>query len=444
MKILKKQMIYIVISLALLCVIFILTNLNENSTILFSIEVTIIVFYFLCVLFIYKDRFNPFIFLIISFGLGILDVILVALKIRTISNLHPMYIYEKTLGIIILWLLGFAFAFNISFNKKRNISLKINNVINKILNTSNIKVILVIFSIMYIYVIYKIVITIVHIGSIEAAMVNSAIFRYDDQGYLATLLALCAIIPICFLELKQNKIASFSMLIMVIILMLTGRRGLIINSLIIPFVIYYHYRRNKITNKLLIFIGGICVIIILFLGMLRGQSSNANTDNWLINVITDLTITTQLGENLPDTIYAIDIGQVEYQHFEYLNRGLIGLIPRKIWKNKPELIDHSMIVSKLVYDVTEYGRPIGAYGFAYLCFGTIGVILCGLITGILTKKFYVWMIENNSYISIFIYSVLIIYVMNIIKPEALMNIITVFIIVLCSTIISKILKKKEG
>lgn len=444
MKIQKNKIIYIIISLILTGIIVIILSTNPNSSIIFLIECAIISFYFLCILFVYRDRFSPYLFLIISLALGILDVVLVVLDLRIVTNKYPIYIYEKTLFIIILWLFTFSLAFNFTSNKNKKISLKISNKFNKLLKTSNIKMTLIIFCILYIYVIYKVFATIIKIGGIEAAMVNSAVFRYNNQGYLAVLLALCAIIPICFLELNKNKMAFITMISMILILILTGRRGLIINSLILPFMSYYNYRRKKITNKTIVIVGGICAILILFIGNLRGQSSVSSKEGWLANVITDLTVTTQMGENLPDTIYALDSGMIKYQHFKYLNRGIIGMIPRAIWKNKPELIDHSMIVSKLVYNIDTFGRPIGAFGFAYLCFGILGVIIFGLITGFITKKFYMWMIENNGYIHIFLYSILVMHVMNIIKPEAVINIITFFVIILVSTIISEILNKKKG
>lgn len=441
MKVQKKSILSIFFSIFFSIIIFIISYMN-NSLIM-SLEISILFLYFFNIITIYKDRFNPFAFVMISFLLGILDVILVASNIRIINSLHTIDIYEKALFIIILWLICFSIPLLINYSKQKTLNKK-KNIINYVLENTNIKTVLIIFTIIYFYVIYKVIKTIMIIG-IDAAMINSAVFRYDNQGYLATLISISSIVPICLLELNKNKLAYLSGIIMFIILLLTGRRGLIISSLIFPFIIYYNYRRKKITNKKLILIGIFCLILIFLIGSLRGQQEYNTSSNKYFSFLTNLTISTQLGENLPDTIYAIDSERVQYSKFKYLGNGLIGIIPRKIWKNKPELIDHSMIISSEIYNISEYGRPVGTYGFSYFCFGIPGVIISAFITGFLTKKFYYWMLKQQNCISIFLYSILINYVINIIKPESVMNIITVFIIILIAAFIGEIIKlTKKG
>lgn len=436
MKILKKDLLYIAIAFFISSILFFLSFINENSTFIFSIEIFTIAFIFCWILFIYRDRFNVFTFLLINLSLGVLDIIFVALKIRIVQNYYSIQIYEKALFIIIIWILLFAISYKI-FTKK-GLGLKFTNTIDKIFNYTSLKMLIIIVGIIYIFIVYKILTTIVEIGSLELAMENSAIFRYNDQGYLATLISLTAIIPICFLELGKNKMAYFSLGVMLIITFLTGRRGLMINSLIIPYLVYYNYRKKPISNRQLLIIAIPVMMIILVLGATRGQKADSNASNNLIEVLTNLTVATQMGENLPDLIYSIDNNIVQKQYFKYLDRGFIGIIPRAIWKNKPELIDHSMIVGELVYNNSKYGRPVGPFGFAYLCFGISGVIIFAIITGIVTTKFYYWMIENKNCISIFIYSILITYVINIVKPESIMNIIAIFLILIVTTFITRI------
>lgn len=436
MKVAQKNMISILISMIISIIFFLLVLLNENSTIVFSLEVLIIIFYCSCIVFIYKDRFNPFSFVLISFGLGILDVILVALKIRDVKVYYSMHIYEKALFIIILWMILFLISYVTEIKKQKKIKSKFIQTIKNTLDNADVKKILYIASVIYVYIVIKIILTIKELGGIQVAIVNSAVFRYNNQGYMIALVTLCAIIPICFLELKKDFWAYMSSFFMILILIFTGRRGLIINAIIIPFVVYYNYRRKKILNKNLIGIVILCIAIILIIGNFRKQDSINNTNSFILNFLTDLSITTQMGENLPDLIVAIDNKKIEYQYFKYLDRGIVGLIPRKIWSNKPILIDHSMIVSKLVYNIDTYGRPVGPFGFAYLCFGTLGVALSAIITAKIVKTLYIWMKENNNYISVFLYAIMINYAINIIKPEALMNIITYFIIIIISSIVS--------
>ena len=154
-------------------------------------------------------------------------------------------------------------------------------------------------------------------------------------------------------------------------------------------------------------------------------------------------MSTKLGESLPDTIYAIDSGKVDHSYFKYFFRGIIGLIPRAVWKEKPDLIDHSTIISSDIYNVTTYGRPIGSFGYSYYCFGIIGTIITGLVSGMLTKRFYHWMLNNKDYIHIFIYSVLVINMINIVKPESQLTIISTCIIIYIASATSYLFNKNN-
>lgn len=53
------------------------------------------------------------------------------------------------------------------------------------------------------------------------------------------------------------------------------------------------------------------------------------------------------------------------------------------------------------------------------------------------------MIENKNCVSIFIYAILINYVLNIVKPEAIMNIITIFLILIFTSLCTKVFRNRE-
>lgn len=412
----------------------------EKCTLTFSLEISFLVFIALEVLLIYKDRLSPLLFLFISFGIGILDVILVGLGVRVVSNEYPIEIYEKSIGMIIIWIVSFIVGYYFTRkSKNRKEEARTSH-----LGNINIDIILFFFSILYLFAVIKVVETVIALGGVDSSMVNAAIFRYDDQAYLATILSLSSIIPICLMEKGKNKLAIVTTILMLIILVITGRRGMIINYLLIPILTYVNYKKIRITNK----IGAIALIasmvVILVIGNMRGQNSISNSSNGVVGALTNLTVSTKLGETLPDTIYAIDNGDVEYGKFKYFYRGFIGLIPRAIWKDKPELIDHSTIISSNIYNVKTYGTPVGAFGYSYYCFGMIGVILVGLISGILTKKFYYWMLKEKDFIHVFLYSVLVINVINIIKPECQLTIISTFILVYMVIFISRLLSGRQN
>ena len=141
-----KDVIGVFFSLFLAFIAFALSNIILDGNLIFSVEVGIIMFYFSFIVLIYKDRFNPFLFLLISFGLGILDIIFVAFKIRNVQNYYSIHIYEKCLFIIILWLFGFTisyFGFGLLKNNKKSKSLK--GIINNMINKSNERIILIIY-----------------------------------------------------------------------------------------------------------------------------------------------------------------------------------------------------------------------------------------------------------------------------------------------------------
>ena len=410
------------IILVLTFIISMFIHIKYQCSLFFLIELVSIILFILFSIFKYKDRFNPIFFILYTSVLGILDVIFVALNIRNVNRHYDIEIYEKALLIIVVWIILFLFSYKITRVKK-----KMNNKKDKTINENTVKFILIINLIVYLFIIYKILSTISILG-FNNAITNSAIFRYNNQGYLLSLLNLSGIIPICLIELKHKKTAVFSILFMIIIIFLTGRRGLIINSIIIPVAIYYNYKIRTITNKKMILVLILCSALILFIGNIRGQESDVESNSVVTKALTNLTLSTQLGENLPDTIYALDNNKVNYLGNKYIFNGILGLIPRSIWNDKPSLVDHSMIVSEEIYKIKTYGRPIGAYGYSYLCFSWVGVIITSILSGVFAKIVYQKMLNNFDFLSIFIYAISINYIINFIKPESIINLFLIVIL----------------
>lgn len=436
----KNKLSLLALSFFSACLISSLIAITTSASLLLSLEIGFIVFFFFDVVFIYNDRFNVFIFLFLNLFLGILDIVFVALNIREVNVYYSMHIYEKSLLIVIVWLICFTLGFYIS---KRIKGIKtFPKIKEKLFYKQNIRILLVVYGLIYLFCVYKIISTIMILG-LDTAIINSNVFRYDNQGYIAVLLTFSVIIPLCFYELGRKKLSIFSLILMIGILMLTGRRGMILNTLVIPMVVYYNYRITPINNKMLFLLGFFCIFIILFLGGIRNQTSDVNTGNKFVGMLANLTVAAQYGENLPDTINALETNKVSFQGNKYIFNGFAGLIPRKLWKNKPELVEHSMIVSKLIYNNDIYGKPIATFGFAYLCYGYIGVIVCGIISGILSCKLYNFMKNNKSFISIFLYSIILTYLIDFNKPESVTKLITIIIIVFVSVLVSSILTNRK-
>lgn len=442
----KNSIIGVTLSICLSLIISIIVySTNTKITFIFCLETFILLAFFSIIAFCSKDRFNPFSFFLLSLFLGVLDIIFVVCDVRIVEYKYDIGIYEKSLWLIILWLLGFLIGYFIKISKKNKKSFKTLRVIDNYMKDANVNILLLLGLLIQIFIILIVCKTIIEVGGINAAINNFSVFRYNNQGYLATILPLIAIVTIAFWEKGNKKLAIISMVINFILTTLTGRRGITINTVIIPVLVFYNYRIGKITNKQIIALGVPIVIFILFLGSMRNQQVTlGKTNNNVLNVVASITNTIQYGQNVPDLLYSMKIGKVDFQGGKYLLNGILGMIPRSIWNEKPES-DHSLITSRLVYyeDIT-YGKPVGAFGFSYLCFGYIGVIFSGIITGKVTSIIYNWIRKNKSAITILIYSITIQNFIAITNPEAQVKIITLMFVLIVLGILSNLNQKKKS
>lgn len=439
---LLKKMLLMILSI-IIFILFLFTEI-EKISILFLIEASLLMGFFAYIVFDTKDRFNPFSFFLLSLFLGFLDIVLVVMDIRIVTVKYDMDIYEKSLLFIIVWLISFCIGYVFKVKREKKIRIREIKFLSDAINMVNMDMMLIIGVLFQFFISYKIFSTIIAVGGISTAMNDFAVFRYNNQGYLATILPLTSIVTIVLLE-KKGKMTSFmSMIYNFILVTLTGRRGLAINTVIIPLLIYYNYRKKKITNKEVIIVCIPIIIFILLIGSIRNQTVKLSDNNaGILNVIARVTNTIQYGQNVPDLINKMDNGGLEFQGLRNLFNGITGLIPRSIWANKPES-DHSLITSRLVYyeDIT-YGKPVGAFGFAYLNLGYIGIVLSGLICGKITNYFYSWVIENKSGMAILLYSILIQSVIIITNPESQLKIITLFGVITVLCIIANAKRRKK-
>ena len=442
----KNNMINITLSVCLALIIsIVLYATNQKITFTFFLETFLLLAFFCIIIFCSKDRFNPFSFFLLSLFLGVLDIIFVVADIRIVENKYDISIYEKSLWLIIIWLFGFMLGFFIKISKQNKKSLKISNVIDGYMKNANINILLILGLLIQLWIAFVVCKTIIEVGSIKIAMNDFSVFRHNNQGYLATILPLTSIVTIAFWEKGNKKMAIISMIINFLLITFTGRRGVTINTVIIPFLVFYNYRIKKISNKQIIIIAIPVVLFILLLGNIRNQQVTLGKSNSrILNIAASITNTIQYGQNVPDLLNSMENGSVSPQGGKYLLNGILGMIPRSIWNEKPES-DHSLITSRLVYykDIT-YGKPVGAFGFAYLCFGYVGVILSGIITGKITSIIYNWIIKNKCAITILIYSITIQSFIVITNPEAQVKIITLTCILITLGVLSNLNQKRKA
>ena len=415
----------------------------KEITFLFFLETVVLLDFFLNVLFNSSDRFSPPSFLLISVFLGFLDVLFVTCDMRLVSEKYSIDIYEKSLLLFIVWIIFFMIAYVIKKNSNKNSRIHEVKIIDNIINSVNMNYVLIVSIIIQILIGYIIINTVRAVGGIDRAMNDFSVFKYNDQGYLTTLFPLLSLVSISLYEKKYKKLSFASMAVNFFLIAITGRRGLAINTIIIPFLTYYNYKVKKIENKVIFVILIPIVAFIMIVGNIRNQQINYGSSNGLTRTLTYLTNTIQYGQNIPDMVYKMDNDIVKFQHGKYLFNGVLGMIPRALWTNKPES-DNSHITSMVIYhsDIT-YGKPVGAFGFAYFCYGYFGVVLSGIICGLFSSIVYKWMLRKKNVLPILIYSILIQSFLYITNPDSQTKIITLFVIFIIISFVASIKNGKN-
>ena len=89
---------------------------------------------------------------------------------------------------------------------------------DNVINSVNLKSLIIVSLIIQIFIAYKIIYTIIQIGNITQAMNDFSVFRYNNQGYLATMFPLLSIVSIALYEKGYKKNAICSMILNFILL----------------------------------------------------------------------------------------------------------------------------------------------------------------------------------------------------------------------------------
>ena len=435
-----------ILKLVLLLTIFVVSIIffNRNiSDFTFCFEASIIVCFFSGILIFSKDYMNPFIFFFIYSFLGFLDVILVVVGIRKVDFVYNFDIYNKTLFLMILWFISFSIGFFISTKSKIKKKSKEKKQINLNINP-NITLFFSIFVVLY--VVYKIIKSTSSFGGIMSAFFNEDFKIFYDQNYLSMIMALCGIVPVLYLSKGKKKMAIITLILTFILMSLTKRRTLTLTYSLVPVATYYNYKVRKIRAKDLALVMVPLAAFVIFIGNIRGVSSgtSAESSNAMLNQLASLTRQVEYGKNVPDLVYGMDYSDVEQQGFKYMFNGIVTYIPRALWKNKP-MVESSSIVTSLLYPNQENaaGHPVGPYGWSYLLFGYVGVIILGFLNGLIVQKFYRFILDKNNLFYYLVYSYSIVKMLEIFAPEAQFKISFFILCFLIFVFISKLLEKKK-
>ncbi|MEC2306273.1 MULTISPECIES: O-antigen polymerase [Heyndrickxia] len=401
-----------------------------------DLEVTVLGTFFLGVLLFSKDYLNPFVIYYIYSFLGFLDIVFVIFDLRITRFIQTESIYQKTLFIMILWFFAFSLGYFIlgriqfSENKRRFIHLLDNF-------NLNIKITIWAIVILMFFVLFKLVLTASSVGGLLAAFTTTGYKVFEGQNYLSMLMALIGILPVLYLASGKRKSAVIATIIIFLCMSLTKRRSLALIYSLMPILTYYNYKVSRIKAKNFLLLLIPVSVYILYIASMRGIASGASQSisNSILGNVVEITRQVQYGENIPDMISAIDSGRIQLQGLNYVFNGILTFIPRGIWSDKP-LVESAAIVGQLVYGADVAGHPVGPYGWAYFCFGYIGVFVFGCINGLIVKKIFDWVKREDSLFSYLFYSLTIVKLLEIFAPESQFKILFLTIILIVLSVFS--------
>lgn len=107
---------------------------------------------------------------------------------------------------------------------------------------------------------------------------------------------------------------------------------------------------------------------------------------------------TSMNLNLYDAfagvVSKVHSGVTDFRLGEDIIMAFVGLMPRALWEQKPEVINSGVAVARLFNEERIMGLPISAVGEWYWNFGLSGVILGGFLSGIvlcaISQKYKEW------------------------------------------------------
>lgn len=440
MEISKTSIAKFVIIILLALIFFVFLQLKVERYI-FSILASLILMFFCGILLYSKDYLNPFIFFFLYSFLGFLDVIFIATGLRSPRTIYSIDIYTKTLFIMLLWFVCFTIGYFLytKFKKNDNNVKQSNFKLNDVIMFMFLGIVLTI-------VIYKVASSVNSVGGLYNAFFDDNYQIFDDQNYLSMMMALCGIIPVVFLRRKNIIMAIISIIIVFLMISLTKRRSLALIYSLLPFLTYLNFCVKKIKLRYLLLSVVPVIAYILYIGSVRGVSSgSSNSNNFIISSLCELTRQVEYGDNIPDVIYNIEIGKINFQYFNYTFTGIITYIPRAFWPNKP-IVESSSIISSLIYvdSSNVAGHPVGPYGWAYFTFGYTGIVFMGLLTGIIASWLYNKVKTQKNLFYSLIYAYSIVKLLEIFTPEAQFKISFFIIFILFLSLVSSLISIRKS
>lgn len=213
----------------------------------------------------------------------------------------------------------------------------------------------------------------------------------------------------CFGHNKVFKLASY--VLTIILVFFGGTRAAILIPLLSPFVLSY-LKRKKAPSLLAIGLAALCLIV-LFAVMQVARVGIRTGSGFSIVGETLVSLFEPFRAEIDDfkAFYAV-LGVVPAKHDYLLGSTMIGyslviLIPRALWPGKPYPETYEIVRLAFGDYAVKAGVAYPALAEYYVEFGTVGVVVCMLICGILCRRMKrLYLRADGVSLSMLMYSVL--------------------------------------
>lgn len=243
---------------------------------------------------------------------------------------------------------------------------------------------------------------ILKLGGLGNYMTEARLGLFAGASYLQHLPELAVFITalalyIAFRRKRGFVLPALAFLASLVFLFMMGERGGIISAFLFLAVLY-HFGVRRLTVWNYLAYGLVLSLLLAGLGMARteimksDEGTVVNTSK-MLEIIGDeerwsaLSVLQHLNANATDHFMVIvqDFDITNFTYGDDFYRGLIGVIPRSIWPDKPERITTGQWFTERYFPGKPSGRPITTVGIYYLNFGYVGVFLGMLLSGVFCR-----------------------------------------------------------
>lgn len=243
---------------------------------------------------------------------------------------------------------------------------------------------------------------IAQLGGLANYMKDARLGLFAGMAFLQHLPELAVFIAALalYIALRRRRglpIPAIAFIASLVFLFMMGERGGIISAFLFLAVLY-HFGARRLTLGNYLAYGLALSLLLAGLGIARkeimqsDEGSSVSTSR-MLEIIGDdenwsaLSVLQHLNANATDHFMVIvqDFDITNFTYGDDFYRGLIGVIPRSIWPEKPERITTGQWFTERYFPGKPSGRPITTVGIYYLNFGYVGVFLGMLISGIFCR-----------------------------------------------------------